>query len=77
MRTDLAALTPPLVMAAAFIAGVVALLRSQMAPRRGGDLTVMRKVADDRHLHLLCHRGQPFYWSKPISGAKDIPSYWP
>ena len=39
MRTDLAALTPPLVMAAAFIAGVVALLRSQMAPRRGGDLT--------------------------------------
>jgi hypothetical protein len=34
MRTDLAALTPPLVMAAAFIAGVVVLLRREMAPRR-------------------------------------------
>ncbi len=36
MRTDLAALTPPLVMAAAFIAGVVVLLRHEMAPRRRG-----------------------------------------
>ncbi len=34
MRSDLAALTPPLVMAAAFIAGVVALLRREMAPTR-------------------------------------------
>jgi hypothetical protein len=34
MRSDLAALTPPLVMAVAFIAGVVALLRREMAPRR-------------------------------------------
>jgi hypothetical protein len=34
MLTDLAALTPPLVMAAAFIAGVVILLRREMAPRR-------------------------------------------
>jgi hypothetical protein len=36
MLTDLAALTPPLVMAAAFIAGVVVLLRREMAPRRRG-----------------------------------------
>jgi hypothetical protein len=36
MRTDLAALTPPLVMAAAFITGVVVLLRREMAPRRRG-----------------------------------------
>jgi hypothetical protein len=34
MLNDLAALTPPLVMAVAFIAGVVALLRSEIAPRR-------------------------------------------
>jgi hypothetical protein len=34
MLKDLAALTPPLVMAVAFIAGVVALLRSEIAPRR-------------------------------------------
>jgi hypothetical protein len=36
MLTDLAALTPPLVMAVAFIAGVVFLLRREMAPRRRG-----------------------------------------
>jgi hypothetical protein len=36
MRSDLAALTPPLVIAVAFIAGVVALLRREMAPRRRG-----------------------------------------
>lgn len=36
MRSDLAALTPPLVMALAFIAGLVALLRREMAPRRRG-----------------------------------------
>jgi hypothetical protein len=34
MRSDLAALIPPLVIAAAFIGGVVALLRREMAPRR-------------------------------------------
>ena len=39
MLTDLAALTPPLIMAVAFIAGVVALLRSEMAPRRRGQMT--------------------------------------
>jgi hypothetical protein len=38
MRTDLAALTPPLVMAVAFIAGVVVLLRHEMAPRRRGGI---------------------------------------
>ena len=26
-------------------------------------LTVVRKVADDRHLHLLSHGSQPFHWS--------------
>jgi hypothetical protein len=35
---DLAALTPPLVMAVAFIAGVIALLRKEMAPRRRGEM---------------------------------------
>jgi hypothetical protein len=35
MRSDLAALIPPLIIASAFIAGVVALLRREMAPRRG------------------------------------------
>ncbi len=39
MRSDLAALTPPLVMAAAFIAGVIALLRREMAPRRRRGMT--------------------------------------
>ena len=27
------------------------------------DLTVVRKVADDRHFHLLSHGSQPFHWS--------------
>jgi hypothetical protein len=35
MWQDVAALTPPLVMAAAFIVGVVYFLRKQMGPRRG------------------------------------------
>ena len=39
MLTDLGALTPPLIMAVAFIAGVVALLRREMAPRRRGQMT--------------------------------------
>ncbi|HUK70347.1 MAG TPA: hypothetical protein VLW50_16575 [Streptosporangiaceae bacterium] len=39
MRSDLAALTPPLVMAVAFIAGVIALLRREMSPRRRGRIT--------------------------------------
>jgi hypothetical protein len=38
MLTDLAALTPPLVMAVAFIAGVVFLVRREMAPRRRGGM---------------------------------------
>lgn len=36
---DLAALTPPLVMAVAFIAGVVVLLRKEMAPRRRDEIS--------------------------------------
>jgi len=39
MLTDLAALTPPLIMAVAFIAGVVALLRGEMASSRRGQMT--------------------------------------
>jgi hypothetical protein len=35
---DLAALTPPLVMAVAFIAGVVVLLRKEMTPRRRDEM---------------------------------------
>ncbi len=42
MRNDLAALTPPLVMAVAFIAGVVVLLRREMAPRRRGRISLLR-----------------------------------
>ena len=38
MLADLAALTPPLVMAVAFVAGVVFLLRREMAPRRRGGM---------------------------------------
>lgn len=44
MRSDLAALTPPLVMAVAFIAGVVALLRREMAPRRRGHKAPVHEV---------------------------------
>ena len=36
MWQDLAALTPPLVMCAAFIIGVLFFLRRQMGARRGG-----------------------------------------
>jgi hypothetical protein len=34
MLADLAALTPPFVVCAAFVIGLVALLRHQMAPKR-------------------------------------------
>jgi hypothetical protein len=37
MMADLAALTPPLVVCAAFIIGLVLLLRHQMAPKRRSD----------------------------------------
>lgn len=37
MITDLAALTPPLVVCAAFIVGLLLLLRHQMAPKRNAD----------------------------------------
>ncbi len=36
MGQDLAALTPPIVVCVAFLIGVVALLRREMAARRGG-----------------------------------------
>ncbi len=38
MRSDLAALIPPLVIAVAFIAAVLALLRREMVPRRRGHM---------------------------------------
>jgi hypothetical protein len=37
MMADLAALTPPLVVCAGFIIGLVLLLRHQMAPKRRSD----------------------------------------
>jgi hypothetical protein len=46
MRSDLAALIPPLVMAAAFVAGVVALLRREMAPRRRRHKEPPQQLAD-------------------------------
>ncbi len=51
MRTDLAALTPPLVMAAVFIAGVVALLRREMSPRRRGRMTPPDETGSSRGPH--------------------------
>jgi hypothetical protein len=39
MRADLIALTPPLVVCAAFIVGLVIFLRHQLAPKRRDDAT--------------------------------------
>jgi hypothetical protein len=43
MWQDLAALTPPLVMCAAFIIGVVMFLRHEMGPKRGGSRETGRR----------------------------------
>jgi hypothetical protein len=48
MWTDLAALTPPLVVCAAFLIGVVWLLRSQLAPKRRAERNARRRSRDQR-----------------------------
>ena len=48
MLQDLAALTPPLIMCAAFIIGVIWLLRREMAPkRRSGAASESRRADND------------------------------
>jgi hypothetical protein len=44
MLTDLAALTPPLVVGLAVLIGLVLLLRSQMSPRRRGGSKPRRRI---------------------------------
>ncbi len=48
MWQDLAALTPPLVVCAAFIIGLVVFLRRQMGTRRGGTPRDRRRSRDRR-----------------------------
>jgi hypothetical protein len=44
MLTDLAALTPPLVVGLAFLIGLALLLRSQMSPKRRADSKARRRI---------------------------------
>jgi membrane protein insertase Oxa1/YidC/SpoIIIJ len=46
--SDLAALTPPLVMCAAVLIGVAMLLRSQMSPKRRAKREERRRPPDQR-----------------------------
>jgi hypothetical protein len=48
MWQDLAALTPPLVVCAAFLIGLALLLRSQMAPKRRAARNAKRRSRDHR-----------------------------
>ncbi|MBV9093020.1 MAG: hypothetical protein JO132_03940 [Streptosporangiaceae bacterium] len=48
MLTDLAALTPPLVVCVAFVIGLVMLLRSQMGPKRRGRKNAKRPPGGPR-----------------------------
>ena len=48
MWTDLAALTPPLVMCVAVLIGVAILLRSQMSPKRRAEREERRRPPDER-----------------------------
>jgi hypothetical protein len=48
MWQDVAALTPPLVMCAAFIIGVVVFLRYQMGPKRAGKRDARRRSRGPR-----------------------------
>ena len=48
MWTDLAALTPPLVMCVAVLIGVAMLLRSQMSPKRRAEREERRRPPDER-----------------------------
>ena len=43
MWSDLAALTPPLIVCVAFLIGLALLLRSQLAPKRRGDRNARRR----------------------------------
>ncbi len=44
MLTDLAALTPPLVVGLAFLIGLAMLLRSQMSPKRRAERNARRRT---------------------------------
>ena len=48
MWQDLAALTPPLVMCAAVLIGVVILLRREMSPKRKAERNDRRRSPDQR-----------------------------
>jgi len=48
MWSDLAALTPPLVVCAAFLIGVAMLLRSQLVPKRRAERKARRRSRDPR-----------------------------
>ena len=48
MWTDLAALTPPLVVCVAFLIGVVMFLRREMSPKRRAEREARRRSDDQR-----------------------------
>jgi len=48
MWTDLAALTPPLIVCVAFLIGVAMLLRREMSPKRRADRNARRRSDDQR-----------------------------
>ena len=48
MWTDLAALTPPLIVCVAFLVGVAILLRREMAPKRRAERNERRRPPDQR-----------------------------
>ena len=48
MWTDLAALTPPLIVCVAFLIGVALLLRREMSPKRRAERNARRRSDDQR-----------------------------
>jgi hypothetical protein len=48
MWTDLAALTPPLIVCVAFLIGVAMLLRREMSPKRRAERDARRRSRDQR-----------------------------
>jgi membrane protein insertase Oxa1/YidC/SpoIIIJ len=48
MWTDLAALTPPLIVCLAFLIGVAMLLRREMSPKRRAERAARRRSRDHR-----------------------------
>jgi hypothetical protein len=48
MWSDLAALTPPLIVAVAFLIGVAMLLRREMSPKRRAERKARRRSRDQR-----------------------------